>query len=414
MMRCLIIGVNYLPESTAIGPYTAGVAEYLNSRGHDVRVVTGFPMAPQWRIWDGYGGEYWRQETINGVNVLRVYLHIPRNPRSTIGRVLFDLSFCISSMFGALTRGPTDLVFAVSPPLQTGITAWIVSVIRRAPLFFHIQDLVPDAAVATGMLGERSLATRLARRLERFVYRRAEGIGVISEEFRINLEKQGVPSSKIRLLPNCVSLRAMPYLPRDTSFRSAHGIADTDFLVMYSGTIALKQGLDVLVHAAARARKCPRLKFMIIGEGASLNDLQQAAAALNVANLVFLPMQPRDQLARQLSAADVLVVTQRRAVKDMVFPGKLLFYMAAGRPIVAAVDEESATGRFVLGQKVGYVSPPEDPNALAELLQRVSETNEEAASIGAHARRTVEAQFDCRQVLPSFEACLSAIAHPAP
>jgi len=133
---------------------------------------------------------------------------------------------------------------------------------------------------------------------------------------------------------------------------------------------------------------------------------------LNVFNLVFLPMQPRDQLARQLSAADVLVVTQRRAVKDMVFPGKLLYYMSAGRPIVAAVDEASATGRFVIGQKVGYVSPPEDPVALAELLRRVSEVTKPTAAIGAHARRTVEAHFDCEHVLPAFEACLSAIASP--
>ena len=173
------MGLNYLPESTSIGPYTADLAQYLVHRGHEVQVVTGFPNYPLWRVWEGYRGHFYLREEISGVPVLRTYLFVPANPKKVLNRIIYDLSFSLSSLVAGLMSKTWDLTIAISPPLQLGLTAWLLNRVKGAPFFFHIKDLVPDAAVTTGMLEANSFPVRLANALERFIYRQARGIGVI-------------------------------------------------------------------------------------------------------------------------------------------------------------------------------------------------------------------------------------------
>jgi len=406
-VRVLILGLNYLPESTSIGPYTADLAGHLLAAGHDVQVITGFPMAPCWKVREEYRGQRFRRETIDGVPVLRTYLYVPSEPRKTLNRILFDMSFTASALLGALSSGPCDLVVAVSPPLQLGITAWLVAKFKKAPFFFHIQDLVPDAAVATGALSEEGMATKVARAMESFVYRRARGIGVICEGFETNLRGKGVHPDKIKLLPNSVDLDFIRPLPISNGFRARHSIDPDEFLVMYSGSVAPKQGLENLVEAAALLKDEPQLTIMIVGEGPCLGDLRNLASQRQLSNLRFLPLQPRAHLPEQLSAANVLAMTQRRSVTDIVFPGKLLYYMAAGRPILASVSEDSETGRFISHHGVGVVTPPEDPASMAEAILRLR--NEAALEMGHKGRTTVEQHFDRKVVLPSFVRHLESL-----
>ena len=126
-MKALILGLNYLPEGTSIGPYTADLAEYLKAAGHDVHVITGFPTAPQWKVWDGYEGKRFMRETVNGVPVLRTWLYVPRNPRKTLQRILFDCSFAVSALFGIAITWRPDVVVIISPPLQLAVTAFLIA-----------------------------------------------------------------------------------------------------------------------------------------------------------------------------------------------------------------------------------------------------------------------------------------------
>lgn len=407
-VRILIVGLNYLPESTSIGPYTADLAEYLAGRGHQVQVVTGFPMAPQWRVWDGYRRKILQKEVINNIPVQRTFLYVPRRPGRAINRILFDVSFAISSFFGAMLTGiGYQIIIVISPPLQIGITGWLLSKLNRAPLFLHLQDLVPDAAIATGMLSKDSRAAKLAYAMERFVYGHASRIGVISEGFRDNLVRKGIAPDRIRLFPNYIDLDFVVPVEHDNSFRSEHGIDPDHFVVMYSGSIALKQGLHTLVEAAVLLRDYRQIVFFIIGEGPHLEDLKARALDSSLANLHFLPLQPRESLSQQLSAANVLVITQKQAVTDVVFPGKLLYYMGAGRPILGAVSPESETGRFIARHQIGVVVPPEQPERLAEAIVRLYQ--EGTGILGLNARRTAETLFDRHIVLRQFADYLESL-----
>ncbi len=399
-MRLLLLGLNYLPESVSIGPYTADLAEFLMNRGHQVTVITSFPHAPQWVIWDGYQGRLFMRESVNGVPLRRSYIFIPKHPRKALNRVLYDTSFAFSSSLTGMVTGPCDAVIAVSPPLQLGLTGWYLSRLKRAPLLLHIQDLVPDAAVATGMLSEHSRAVRLARKLESFVYTKASRIGVICDGFARNLQAKGVPPEKLLLLPNYVDMDFMCPAHRNNDFRRHHAIEEHTFLVMYSGSVGLKQGLGTFVAAAAELRDHADILFLLVGEGPYAYELAARAEELQLTNIRFLPMQPRESLPLQLAAADALVIPQAKAVTDVVFPGKLLYYMAAGRPIIAAVSFESETGRFVRDSHVGVVVPPEDPVSLAKAI--VSLQSEGCCLLGRNARGVAERQFDRRVVLKNF------------
>src|SRR5205085_12271866 len=193
-------------------------------------------------------------------------------------------------------------------------------------------------------------------------------IGVICRGFERNLLAKGVPSEKILQLPNYIDLEFMRCVEPNNSFRQNHGLREDDFVVMYSGSVSLKQGLDTFVRAAALLRDQVGLVFILIGEGPYMFELKELASELGASNFRFLPMQPRETLPEQLSAANALVITQRRAITDVVFPGKLLYYMAAARPILAAVSADSETGRFIRDNRIGLVVPPEEPSALAQAV----------------------------------------------
>jgi colanic acid biosynthesis glycosyl transferase WcaI len=182
---------------------------------------------------------------------------------------------------------------------------------------------------------------------------------------------------------------------------------------MYSGSVALKQGLHTFVETAAEFRDSDGVAFYLIGEGPYLQELKTRAEELRLANLRFLPLQPRESLPVQLSAADALVITQRRAITDVVFPGKLLYYMASGRPILAAVSPDSETGRFVSGHQVGLVVPPEEPQALAQAIRFLQRNRHEADRLGRNGRRVAEERFDRRLVLKQFADHLEALAKNA-
>jgi colanic acid biosynthesis glycosyl transferase WcaI len=409
-MRFLIIGLNYLPESTSIGPYTADLAQYLQGAGHQVRVITGFPMAPQWRVWEGYRERWFMRETINDIRVLRTFLYVPAQPKKVFQRVLFDLSFALSSLVGGIFAGPADLLIVISPPLQLGLTGWILGIFKRVPFFFFIQDLVPDAAVVTGMMRNDSIAVRLARAIERFVYKRAKGIGVISEGFRTNLMTKGVPAEKVVKLPNSIDLQFLKMSERNNGFRRSQNISPEEFVVMYSGSVALKQGLHTFIEAASEFLVDAGISFYLIGEGPYLEDLKIMAEKLKISTLHFLPLQPRELLSVQLGAADVLVITQRQAVTDVVFPGKLLYYMAAARPILAAVSPNSETGVFINQHQVGLVVPPENPPALAQAMRFLRNNQLEAERLGKNGRRVVEEAFNREFVLKQYMDHLEKIA----
>jgi colanic acid biosynthesis glycosyl transferase WcaI len=403
-MRILLVGLNYAPEVVGIGPYTTELAEHFAATGHKVSVLTSFPYYPHWRIDPSYRRKGpFVVETINRVRVVRSPILLPGAGHSTLRRILFDSSSAMTSLMASAGIGAVDIVICVSPPLQLGVTAWLIARSRGARLVLHLQDLVPDAALSVGMMGE-GRAVRLARRLEHFAYSRADLITVISEGFSDNLIDKGVPTEKLRLVPNWVDTSKFN-AAADPAVRAALGAQNGETLVLHTGNMGAKQGLETVIDAAADLAH-DNIVLALVGDGNHRKPLEARASRLGLTNLKFLPLQ--DDLPATLAAADVLVLSQRKRVLDSVAPSKLLSYMASGKPIIAAASELSEAARLVRAAGCGVVVPPEEPTALAAAVLELHRRPEDWHTLGVAGRCHVNEHYERSDVLGQWSKLVEA------
>jgi colanic acid biosynthesis glycosyl transferase WcaI len=404
-MRILVMAGNYAPEKTASAPLTTDFCRYLTAAGHSVSVVTTFPHYPQWRVWQGFRGHFYSKQTIDGVCVYRILNYIPKRP-TPLKRVFYYATFGIQALLPALASGRPDLIVCVTPPLELSISASILKLLWRVPFVLWIKDLVPDIAIQLEML-KNPLLISLARRLEHFAYARATKLLVLCQSFAENIYRKGVPAQKVVVVSDWVNTELIrPDIP-GAGFRQKHGIDAASFVILHAGHIGDKQRLELLVRSAKLLEERKDVQFLVVGDGARKGAVVAEATGLGVSNIKFLPLQPEEQLAEMLAAADVLLLHQHAGVTDSVVPGKLLTYMAAGRPIVVTAAPESATGFAVSRSECGITVEPENPTALAQAILRLLTDLELRTRCGASGRTFVSANFSRATVLSQLEALLN-------
>jgi len=411
-MNLLILGMNYPPELTGIAPYTAGIAEHFAALGHRVRVATTFPHYPGWQVEAPYRGQWRCIEHCNAVEVRRGPVYLPGR-RSTLQRVIYDTSLAASTLLNSISAPRPDLIFCVSPPIQLGLTASLLARRWGAPVILQVKDLPLDAAVAVGML-HQGRAYRLGRALERLVYRLATRIVVISEGFRQNLLRQGAPPDRILEIPDWADTDRVRPLPPDPALRGLAGARSDDFLVLHTGNMGEKQGLANALLAAAEIDGSMPFRLGLVGDGMDRSRLEALAEQRAIRNVQFLPLQPEAVFPRLLSSADALLLNQRADVIDSVAPSKLLSYMAAGRPVVAAVHADSEAARVLRAAGGGLIVPPEDPASLAAAFRRLAADADLRAALGAAGHRYVETHYAREKVLARFEQLFAQYVRQQP
>lgn len=395
---------NYAPEKTASAPLTTDFCRYLTAAGHSVSVVTTFPHYPQWKVWQEYRGRFCAKETIDGVRVYRILNYVPQRP-TPFKRVLYYCSFGIQAFLPALASGRPDVIVCVTPPLELSISASVLRLWWRVPIVLWIKDLVPDIAIQLGML-KNPLLISLARRLENFAYTRATKLLVLCRSFVENICNKGVPAQKVSVVSDWVNTELIrPDIP-GAAFRQKYGVDPTAFIVLHAGNIGDKQRLELLVRSARVLHERKDIQFLIVGDGARKADVVAEAKGLGLSNVMFLPLQPQEQFAEMLAAADVLILHQHADVTDSVIPSKLLTYMAAGRPIVVTAASESAAGIAVSRSGCGIAVEPENPPALAQAILQLFSDQALRTHCGASGRAFVSANFSRATVLSQLESLL--------
>lgn len=399
MAEILIFSLNYAPEATGFAPHTTALAEHLVKMGHQVTVVTGFPFAPRWARFARYRGELMRQETINAVHLVRVTHFIPRRPGSAVQRMLMEGSFAaaagvrmlLSRLFG---RRRYDLVVYVGAQPAIAWLTRIVATMIRVPYIVKITDLAAQAAVDVGIVGG-GLANVL-NRIEFAAYRRARAAIVLCDAFKRALRSQGFADDAVHVIRDSIDLQAIRPGADGASFRQRHGIGPDEFVILYSGSLGLKQNLfDVVDAAMLLAGDAPDMRWVLVGEGENRDALAaRIASAAAGQRVLLLPLQPEGELSAMFGAADVLLLSQLRSVKDTVIPSKLLMYMAAGRPIVAAVNQDSQAAVILRDALGGVIVEPEDPRALAAAVADLRTRAAELPAMGRRNRRYAERHFD--------------------
>ncbi|WP_100899665.1 glycosyltransferase family 4 protein [Nostoc flagelliforme] len=406
-MHILIYSYNYHPEPIGIAPLMTELAEGLVKRGHQVRVITGMPNYPQREIYHEYRGKWYVTEQTNGVTIQRSYLRIKSKP-NLIDRLLLELSFVFTSLPQAFKGGRPDVIILTVPPLFGTLPVTIFGWLYNCPVVLNVQDILPDAAVRIGLLKNKWMIRTLAA-LEKFAYRSAHTISVIADGFRENLVNKGVPVNKIVCIPNWVNVNFICPLPKhNNSWISSHQL-DGKFVVLYSGNIALTQGLETVIEAAICLRHIKEIVFVIVGESIALQRLQKYCLLNGADNVLLLPLQPREKLPEMLAASDVGLIVQKRNVISFNMPSKIPLLLASGRPIVGSVPATGTAAKAIKLSGGGIIVEPESPDAMATAVHDLYVNPTLGARLGNAGRQFAEENYSFEQALNRYEGLLSHI-----
>ncbi len=366
-MKILVYGINYSPELTGIGKYTGEMVAWMAQEGHEVRVITAPPYYPQWKVGERYSAWRYRREE-GEATVWRCPLYVPKQP-STLKRLLHLGSFALSSFFPLMAqrRWKPDRIIGVVPTLFCTPGMRLLATLSGARTVLHIQDYEVDAMLGLGMAGKgkRGSVARLATAFERSALRNVDNVSTISRSMMNKAREKGVAAEKILFFPNWSEVaRFQDVNDADvTALRQQLGLPEGKKIVLYSGNIGEKQGLEKVIDAAERLRDRP-LIFAIVGQGGGKARLENMARERGLANIKFLPLQPYDALPALLKMGDCHLVVQKRGAADAVLPSKLTNILAVGGNAVITAEPHTE-----LGQLCGHCCKVSDEAAFC-LIQR--------------------------------------------
>lgn len=414
-MRVTVVGINYHPETTGIGPFNTGLCEYL-AKGHEVEMISTFSYYPLWKKNPEDEKLLFRTDDIKTVTVHRGWHYVPAIA-TAIKRMVHELTFIGSSVLRALFSQRTDVYVVVAPPLLSGLAIGFIAKLKGRPVIFHIQDLQPDAAVWLGMLTQRWLIKTLYW-FEALTYQWMDVVSGITPAMVSVLLDKNLPRQKVKLLPNWIPISQdaeRPARNTDSAMRVRRdlGIADDTFLAVYPGNLGSKQGLDVLLDAALELKKrnvpASKITLMICGDGAEKVRLTEKANELGLENLVLKPLLPYADYQAILTAIDVSLVTQVLGSGKAFFPSKVLSILAAGCPILAVCDDESPLHESLAEAHAGVSAHPEEPSDMVDQLLRLANEPEILETYSKSGFTWVK-RFSPETVLANFDSVLQAMS----
>lgn len=401
-MNVLILGLNYTPEPVGIGPYTHGMAVELARAHHQVTVVCGKPYYPSWIPDPAYVGGGVRRTYEDGVNVVRVPHYVPANP-SGARRLLHHLSFAArvfpTLVVEARQRRP-DIVIGIAPSLISLVGARFVARMFGAKLWLHVQDFEVEAAFATGLMKPGTFITKLARAFERWSLQ-ADRVSTISPQMCAKLIESGIAPTRVVEFRNWADVDRIQPLSRPSVFRDCWNI-DRPYVALYSGNIANKQGIGIVLEAAQLLAHRRDLIFVVCGNGPNRAILETSAIGLD--NIRFFDLQSSEDLPELLALADVHLLPQIAGAADLVLPSKLTNMLASGRAVVATAALGTGLADEVEG--CGVVTPPGDALAFADAITRLIDDHTMRTRLGATARVRAEERWSRNAILKRFEVNL--------
>jgi colanic acid biosynthesis glycosyl transferase WcaI len=407
-LRILFISQLFDPENSIKG---LEFARRLKALGHEVEVVTTFPSYPGGMLFPGYKQRIKQIDVVDGITVVRLPTFISHG-KSPIKRVLSYASFgavaTLHCLFAA--RKPTA-IYAYYPPVVVGFVAMITGKLRRVPFIYDVQDLWPEALVATGMVREGRL-TRFVDKLCGFIYKAAARVVVLSDGYKRALVAKKVPAEKIERIFNwCDEARMSTDSDNIPDFLDAGY-----FNIVYAGNLGAAQALEHVVDAAALVQRSgdKQVRFVFIGAGVEKEMLQQRVQTLALDNVKFFPQVPVEQVSGLLARADVLLVHLADSkVFEITIPSKTQAHLMVGRPTLMAVKGEAS--RIVEDADAGMVIEPCQPHRLAEAALEISHLpSEQLQAMGERGRIYYQSRMSMDKGVRSIDQLLHAIAGKTP
>jgi colanic acid biosynthesis glycosyl transferase WcaI len=399
-VKILYVSQYFPPEMGAPAARADELARHWVRMGHDVTVLTGFPNHPTGVVpveWRSRLRGLLYKETVDGVHVARTWLW-PLPNRKAHERIRNYASFWVSASVSGLGLQKPDVVVGTSPQLLVALSGWWLAWWKRVPFVFEVRDLWPESLAAVGAGSEGSALHRTLNTIAGFLYRRSDHIVVVTPAFKDHLiQHWNVPTQKISIVENGVETDLFRRCPPE----KASG-TEGRFLICYIGTMGMAHGLETLIAAAEQLQQTlPNAMFLLIGEGAEKERIEQLAAARRLSNIRFLGQQPRESIPGYIAGVDVcLVMLKKTELFKTVIPTKLLEYMSCEKAVIVAVDGQAR--KIVEEAGAGIFVEPEDSSALAEAIRKLAADPERSLRMGTNGRQYIVSRLSRRQTARSY------------
>ena len=405
-MKILIYGLNFSPELTGIGKYTGEMADWLSERGHEVQVITSPPYYPSWKIGRGYSKwKYFKEKFNNNVSVVRCPLWVPETPK-TITRMIHLLSFTLSGapiLLKALFFWRPAIAICIAPSFFYAPQAALLCKIAGVENWLHFQDFEICSMFGAGMVKGQGI-NNIAHHLQSFITRRFNTISTISKTMCASAEKRNVSNKNIVLFPNWVDVDFMTPEADRSYFRRKWGINDKTKVILYSGNLGKKQGLENIVHSAYTLRQRKDILFLIVGDGVEKNALINQCKEYEGLNIQFHPLQPYELLPELLCMADIHLVIQKSGVADAVFPSKFTNILAVGGYSIITAAPNTELGQLVLqNPNMASLIEPDNSQLLTSTIRDLSNNGSVIRQFNKYARKYAVENLSKERILARFE-----------
>ena len=380
-MHILIIHQAFASINEPGGTRHHEFARLLTARGHQVTVIAS-PIS----YITGIHTQQANSE-VEGLTILRAAVYDAHH-KSFIHRVLAFFSFMISSFWIGLGVKNVDLVWGTSPPIFQGVTAWALARIKGAKFLFEVRDLWPQFAIAVGVL-KNPILISLSQWLERFLYRHADRVMVNSPGFLAPVTRAG--AKRVELIPNGADPSMFNPNDKGSAFRQSNQLMDK-FVVLYAGAHGMSNDLNVILESASLLDSTENIQIVLLGDGKEKHALMAQAKEMNLTNVTFLPSVPKTEMAQALAGADACIAILKPLEEyKTTYPNKVFDYMAAGRPVVLAID--GVIHEVVEAADCGIFAAPGSAKEVAEAIRKLASDTKQSQAMGLKGRIYLEENF---------------------
>lgn len=402
--KITIIGINYYPEDTAIGLYTSQLAAHYNTNGFEVSVITGFPYYPAWKISSNYSVKNtFYTEVIDGITVHRYKQYVPVDP-SFFKRMLHLIDFSFGTFFNILKIKDVDVVLCIAPFIGSIFLGKILSKIKKAKLWVHVQDFEFDAVLESNIIKNKSNNSLIFQGLfwvEKKLLNSADMLSTISTSMLLKLENKTAKEARIKLLPNWVDLNFI----NPDNYKNHPYLHSSKFTILYSGNIGEKQDWDLFLELVQMLKKESDIAIVVVGDGSKREWLTRQLVGMHHVSL-HAPV-PYSELSDLLCSADLHILFQKNDVIDTVMPSKILAMMGSQRPSLISGNIKSEVASIVKASTGGKYIDTGKITAILEFILELKLNKETGNNLGKNARKYVSLKFSKKEILEEFSETLA-------
>lgn len=330
-----------------------------------------------------------RQETLydGHMNLFRFPMY-PEGKNPILRALRYGFCWISQFYYGLRAKDISCVYLSSTPPIQ-GMIGALLKKIKKVPFIYNLQDIFPDSLVNNGLAKKDRLLWKIGRLIENFTYKNADKIIVISEDFKKNIMDKGVPENKIVVVYNWVDQNAVVDIPRKKNkLFDVYGLNRDKFYITYNGNIGMSQNMDMLMDVAADLMSNSDIQFVLVGEGAYLENIKHMKTERRLDNVHILPFQPYEDISHVFSLGDVSLVISKPGTGAASVPSKTWSIMSASRPVLANFDENEIK-EILVNNRCGIFTKAGDKKAFEDAILQLYENRELCHEYGKNGRRFV-------------------------